>query len=159
MEDNTNVLNEEVMRERGKITLNGYTFTVKPIFLGEDDEFMESMKLSPVPKDDYKNMTDKELGKWAMALFSKAANTVESNGGEKAFNVNLFKLIYRKIFKKYDYTYYSHLPNILPLVYWIERKVTYKGKKVLFYELERKYQLNKAEIEKLFIFLYETSGF
>lgn len=153
-ETKAKVINRENMLERGKFEANGYTFTVKPVYLGEVDDYFEDMSLSPVPTEGYETLSDKELSKWAIALFSKSANEVE-NKPKKKFK---FKFL-SKLFHKNDYNYYNHLPKVQPLIKWIEQKVEYKGKKIKFYDLERKYGLNKAEIERLFIYFHELSNF
>ncbi len=161
MAENTNkveVLNEEVMLERGKFTANGYTFTVEPVYLGEENLYLAEMQVSPVPN--YKNeeedkpiseLEDKELSNWAIALFSQNQTETKKTGW--------FKRIFVKLFYKNNYRYYDNNPLIQPFIKWIEQKVSYNGKKIKFYELERKFGLNKSEIEKLFIYFHEISGF
>lgn len=146
------ILHEEEMMERGRFIANGFIFHVKPIYLGEEDEYLSEMKVSPVPNSDSnEEATDKELGGWAIALFSRTIN------GKKKYN-KIIEFFIRLIFGK-NYRYYDNYPAIQPMIKWIERKVTYKGKKIRFYDLERKYELSKADIEKLFVFLHQISGF
>lgn len=155
-EKNVEILNEDIMMERGKFTANGHTFTVKPVYLGEEDEYFSDMTISPVPKieegDDAP--TDKELSRWAIALFSDKVNN-DSNGHKPGILRRFFGLL----FHRNDYRYYSDRPAVMPLIKWLDRKVTYKGRRVKFYQLERKFGLNKAEIEQLIIYFHELSGF
>lgn len=152
------IKNEDTMLERGKFVANGYTFNVKPVYLGEEDDFLSQVTISPVPvapendaDDDTKN--DKQLGRYAIALFSETLNNVKKKTHGRIYNFFCW------LFRRRDYRYYKDMPLIQPLIKWIEIKVTYNGKKVYFYDLERKYGLSKAEIERLFIYFYELSGF
>lgn len=155
------IKNEETMLERGMFTANGYTFAVRPVFLGEEDEYLNDMKISPIPaaKDDGEEWTEKELGTYTITLFSGKLNDfLKIDTDDKSF-LGTIKRILNKLFMKKDYRYYDNVPAIQPLVKWLERKVTYKGRKIRFYDLERKFKLNKAEIEKLIIYFHELSGF
>lgn len=150
--------NEDFMRERGYFTANGYTFKVQPVFLGEEEEYLEEVSFSPVPSPaegdaiiDKDN--DKKMGHCVIALFSTAFNGVPHKRKSKIQEFFSF------IFRRRDYRYYKDYPIIQPLIKWIEQKVTYKGKKIRFYDLERKYELSKADIERLFIYFHELSGF
>lgn len=155
--------NEEKMLERWTYTANGYTFTVRPVFLGEEQEFIDNiMNASPVPAkiiEEGVMPTDRELSRWAITLFSDGVNKPLREGGKKPLLEKFKNFFYQKILRRKNYTYYENLPAGMPVAKWVERKVEYKGEQVLFYDLERKYQLNKAEIEKLVIFLYQISGF
>lgn len=155
-ESKVEILNEDIMMERGKFTANGYTFIVKPVYLGEEDEYFSDMTISPVPKveggDD--KPTDKDLSRLAIVLFSDKLN--ETFETQKR---GILRRFLGWLFHRNDYRYYSNRPAVMPLVKWLERKVTYKGRKVKFYQLERKYGLNKAEIERLIIYFHELSGF
>lgn len=150
------IVNEEVMMERGKFRANGYTFVVKPVYLGEEDQYFSEMAVPPIPVSDNGNSiqekNDKELSKWIISLFSDSVNG-------KRKNKNIFKRIFFFFTRKRDYTYYSDVPSIQPIIKWLEKKVTYNGKKVYFYDLERKYGLSKSEIERLIIYFHELSGF
>lgn len=158
---------EEQMLERWTYTANGYTFTVRPVMLGEERDFLDDLKASPVPsqiiEEEGVMPTDKELSRWAITLFSDALNEPlrndDTSGKKKSLFDRLKVFFLVKVLKKKNHNYYEDFPAVHPILKWIERKVTYQGNPVLFYELERKYQLNKAEIEKLFIFLYQISGF
>lgn len=156
--------NEDRMLERWTYTANGYTFTVKPVMLGEEPEFLNDLKASPVPTqliEEGVMPTDKELGRWAITLFSEPLNDhmQNENKKEKSFLEKVKIFFFTKVFKKKNFHYYEDFPAVQPILKWVERKVTYQNKPILFYDLERKFQLNKAEIEKLFIFLYQISGF
>lgn len=152
------IKNEQTMLERGKFVANGYTFTVRPVYLGEEDDFLSQVTISPVPVNPESNTVektkdDKQLGKYAIALFSEALNNVKKKTHGRIYEFFCW------LFKRRDYRYYKDVPLMQPLIMWIEKKVTYNGKKVYFYDLERKYGLSKAEIERLFIYFYELSGF
>lgn len=150
------IINEDVMMERGKFEANGYVFTVQPIFLREEDEYFSDLTISPIPPslENGEMPTDKELGRWAIALFSEKAN-----GGTPYKKMSTFRRFFIWLFHRNDYHYYADCKNIMPYVKWVEKKVKYKGRKVKFYQLERKFSLSKAEIEKLFIYLHQLSGF
>lgn len=151
-------LNEETMTERGRFTANGYTFTVEPVYLGEEKLYLSEMKVSPIPSADDKpiaELTDKELGSWAIAIFNSDMGNEEMQIKKPSWLSRLFN----KIVHHNDYHYYNDSPQVQPLIKWIERKVTYNGNKIHFYDLERKFGLNKAEIEKLFVYFHEISNF
>lgn len=153
-----NVVNEEAMLERGKFIANGYTFIVKPVYLGEEDSYLSQLTVSPVPvklegETEIDKDNDKKMGDWIIALFSKQINDKTPKEHGKIYN------FFMRLFHRRDYRYYSHVPTIQPLIMWLERKVTYKGRKVYFYDLERKYGLSKADIERLIIYFHELSGF
>lgn len=155
----TEIFNENTMMERGTFTANGHTFTVKPVYLGEESSYLSEMTVSPVPNvEDDKSINDlsnKELSSWAIALFSSSLNITDNPKKERGF----FGKLFVKLFNRNNYHYYDNAPAVQPLIKWIEKKVTCDGHKVKFYELERKYGLSKAEIEKLFIYFHELSGF
>ncbi len=152
-----NIANQETMLERGKFLANGYTFTVKPVYLGEEDEYLSEMKVSPIPVEKGGETLDKEndksMSQWAITLFSNALNGVNKKKRGRFYNFFCW------LFRRRDYRYYSDVPVVQPLIKWIEKKVTCNGRKVYFYELERKYGLSKADIERLFIYFHEISGF
>lgn len=153
-----NVVNEESMLERGKFIANGYTFIVKPVFLGEEDDYLSQLTVSPVPvklegETEIDKDNDKKMGDWIIALFSKQINDKTQKEHGKIYN------FFMRLFHRKDYRYYSNVPTIQPLIMWLERKVTYKGRKVYFYDLERKFGLSKADIERLIIYFHELSGF
>ncbi len=148
---------EEIMLERGKFTANGYTFTVKPIYLGEEDEYKEDVKFALYPRtNEKKEYTDKELNQYAILLFSKNNGFSVSTAPTGLFGK--LKLCLVKTFCK-NYQYYSDNPAIVGVIKWIEKKVYYKNKRIKFYQLERKYGLSKAEIIKLFGYFEYLSGF
>lgn len=155
-ENNVQILNEDIMMERGKFTANGHTFTVRPVYLGEEDEYFSDMTISPVPKKEEgaDEPTDKELSRWAIALFSDKVNEQENTSKR-----GRLRRFFSWMFHRNDYRYYSERPAVMPLVKWLERKVSYKGRKVRFYQLERKFGLSKAEIERMIIYFHELSGF
>lgn len=149
--------NENTMLERGKFVANGYTFTVRPVYLGEEDEYLSEMTVSPIPvaqdETDSNSNEEKRLAQWAIVLFSESLNQVKKKKRGRIYNFFCW------LFRRRDYRYYSNVPSIQPLIKWIERKVTYNGKRIRFYDLERKYGLSKADIERLFIYFHELSGF
>lgn len=158
MENSLKIINEDIMMERGKYKSNGYTFTVCPIRLGEENSFLSDLKLSPIPKQiaDGETMTDEELALYVITLFSEAVNYDE---GEQPKKISKFRQFIVKYFYHNDYRYYENRPKIMPFVRWIEQKVECKGKRIKFYDLERKYGLSKAEIGRLFIYFYQLMGF
>lgn len=155
--DNRNDTLDTVL-ERGEIVLNGYKFVVKPVYYGEELDYLEDVPFSIYPKSkEDRELTDKELGHFGIALFSQ-----DNLSDESSNKIGLFQRLkrwYRKHFTK-DYRYYSDNPSVIGLVKWIERKVYYKGRPIRFYDLERKYNLSKSEIVKLFgFFQNDVSGF
>lgn len=145
----------DAMLERGIFIANGYKFVVKPIYLGEETEYMLDVPyfIYPQPKDN-EEITDKDLNRYAMMLFQKSKNPKN----QKIGLFERFKRWFAKTFKK-NYEYYSDNPSVLGLVKWIERKVYYKGKNIKFYDLERKFGLTKSEIMELFGYFQDLSGF
>lgn len=149
---------EETMMERGRYTANGYVFDVRPVMLEEMDEYIADVSTAPIIPaskediDELKN-NDEKAAQWAIALFSEALNDVPKK------KRNIFTKAFEFLAHKNDYRYYSDVPKMTGILKWIERKVTYNGKKVRFYDLERKYKLSKAEIQRLFIFFHEISVF
>lgn len=160
-DNNTPYVNEEEMMERGRFTANGYTFTVRPVYLAEEDEYLDDMLVLPVPpeKENGEEYTEKELGRFAITLFSKRTSKAFDKQDKEIGIVERIKRFFARLFGAKDYRYYSEATAIQPVVKWLERKVTYKGRKVRFYDLERKYGLNKAEIERLLMYFHEISGF
>lgn len=160
MADKINDIDRNSMFERGKITLNGYTFTVKPILLGEEDDYREDVKYNLYPRnpDGTKktDCTELELKQYIRYLFKKDDMTTFTNG--QAGLLKKIKLWLVKTFRR-DYMYYSDNLAVLGLVKWIEKKVYYKGRHIRFYDLERKYKLTKIEILKLFEYFEELSDF
>lgn len=155
MEENDNGLH--TMLERGIFEANGYKFTVKPIFLGEETEYLSDVSYALYPRaKEGEELTDKDLSHYAIMLFRK-----ENGKNENLEHLGLFERFKRWFAKTFikNYEYYSDNPSVLGLVKWIERKVFYKGKPIKFYELERKFKLNKAEIVKLFGYFQDLSGF
>lgn len=144
----------EVMTERGKFTANGYTFTVKPVFWGEEPEYLEDVRYSLYPKGE-EELSDEQLGKYAIALYQV---TKENSHTESLNLIEKIKLKLVKLFFK-DYKYYSDNKEIIGIIKWIEKKVYYKNKRIRFYDLERKFGLNKAEIIRLFKYFLEISNF
>lgn len=152
------VVNENEIMERGFFTANGYTFMVKPIYLGEEDEYLSEVTapIIPMAVGEAKEVDmddDKTLSRWIITLFSQTLN-----GGKKRNHGRIYEF-FCLLFRRRDYRYYSDVPAIQPHIKWLERKVTYKNKKVRFYDLERKFGLSKADIERLFIYFHELSGF
>lgn len=145
----------ETMLERGIFEANGYKFTVKPIFLGEETEYLSDVSYALYPRaKEGQEFTDKDLSRYAIALFKNEKSEVEQDLGL----FDRFKRWFAKTFK-HNYEYYSDNPSVIGLVKWIERKVYYKGRNIKFYDLERKFGLNKSEIVKLFGYFQDLSGF
>lgn len=157
-EINLKIINEDIMMERGNFEANGYAFTVYPVRLKEENEFLSDLKVSPIPKKiiDGGTMTDEELALYVITLFSESANYDE---GEQPKKISKFRQFIVKHFYHNDYRFYEDRPKIMPFLRWLEQKVEYEGKLVKFYDLERKYKLSKAEIGRLFIYFYQLVGF
>lgn len=144
----------ETMKERYSYSANGYSFTVTPVFLGEENEYFSDVSYALYPaKKDGQEVTDKDLSHFAMALFR--------DDGTKLENVGFAERLKIFIAKKFTHTYkyYSDIPSAAKIAKWVEKKVSYKGKPVKFYDLERKFQLSKSEIVNLLKTLQDASGF
>ena len=145
------------MLERGIFMANGYKFVVKPIFLGEETEYLSDVSYALYPHaKDGQEVSEKDLSHYAIMLFRKDFGN--DNKAEKLGLFEKFKRWFAKTFIK-NYEYYSDNPSVLGLVKWIERKVYYKGRKIRFYDLERKFGLTTSEIVELFGYFQDLSGF
>lgn len=145
-------IGESKMLERGEFVANGYKFKVKPIYLGEESDYLDDVTYVLYPRrKDGEEITDKDLSIYAMGLF-KADN-------QQA--LGFFQKLKRWFVKTFihNHEYYSDNPNVVGLVKWIEKKVYYKNRPIHFYDLERKFGLSKAEIVKLLGYFQELSGF
>lgn len=148
---------KETMLERGIFRANGYEFVVKPIYLMEEDEFLSDVPYSLYPQSkDGSVLTDKDLGYYAIAMFRN--KVLSESEKENTRVIEKIKIWFSKHFS-HTYRYYADNPSVLGLVKWVEKKVFYKGKPIKFYELERKFMLNKSEIVKLFGYLQDLSNF
>jgi hypothetical protein len=153
-------LNKDKILERGKFIANGYTFTIKPIYLGEEDSYLGDLAFSPIPisgdNEENEPLTEKEedkkLNSHIITLFS--GKLLEAMKKEKP------KLtLWQKILKKFSKKYYYIDNQMYSVTKWLQKKVYYKNRPVTFYSLERKYNLSKADIERMIIYLHELSGF
>lgn len=144
----------ETMKDRYSYQANGYSFTVTPIFLGEENEYFSDVSYALYPaKKDGQEITDKDLSHFAMALFR-----ADSSEKEKFGFVDRVKNFIAKKFT-HTYRYYADVPSAAKIAKWVEKKVSYKGKPVKFYDLERKFNLSKSEIVNLLKMLQDASGF
>ena len=165
-------LKKDIMLERGKFLANGYMFEVKPIYLGEEDAYLDSLKRSPVPKpitgEDGKEreLNDKELAQFLRMFFSNSyLSEIEMRDKRKIERIFpngkpiTQAAIWRLKKTKRNYLFYCDNPNAMIIAMWLERKVSYRGRPIRFYDLERKFKMNKSEIERLICYLHELSGF
>ena len=149
---------KELMNERYEFIANDYKFIIRPIFLGEEDLFMEEFKFYGMLAE--KKTDDNQKKILMLQLFSKSIKKAIYNDNE----VDLDPYVKLKIFKRFfgNKKIYSNIYKdmiIEPLIKWIEKKITIKGKKIKFYELERKYGLNKLEIYDLLYMFIDISNF
>jgi len=165
-------LNKDIMLERGKFCANGHVFEVKPIYLGEEDAYLESLTMSPVPKPimdangKETSLSEKEAGQFLQFFFSNR-RLAEMESQSKRKIDRLFPngkpiteaAIWRLKKTKRNYLFYCDNPNAMIIAMWLERKVSYRGRPIRFYDLERKFKMNKSEIERLICYLHELSGF
>lgn len=165
-------LNKDIMMERGKFCANGHVFEVKPIYLGEEDAYLESLTMSPVPKPimdangKETSLSEKEVGQFLQFFFSNR-RLAEMESQSKRSIDRLFPngkpitsaAIWRLKKTKRNYLFYCDNPNAMIIAMWLERKVSYRGRPIRFYDLERKFKMNKSEIERLICYLHELSGF
>lgn len=165
-------LQKDIMLERGKFCANGHVFEVKPIYLGEEDAYLESLTMSPVPKPitdangKETTLSEKEIGQFLQFFFSNR-RLAEFEVASKHKIDRLFPngkpiteaSVWRLKKTKRNYLYYCDNPNAMIMAMWLERKVSYRGRPIRFYDLERKFMLNKSEIERLICYLHELSGF
>lgn len=153
-----NNYNNDVFVQRGFFKANGYEFTVYPIMLDEVSEYIHDGVIVPKKiNNEGKELTDKELGQFLITCFSSPSKKEDSLCDKK--ETSIFKSA-KSLFKRekniIDYSQYQYASGF---VKWIEKKVFYKGKPIMFQDLERKYFLTKPEIAKLIIYLNESSGF
>ena len=144
----------ETMTERYEFSANGYSFTVKPVFLGEENDYFSDVSYALYPaKKNGQEVTEKDLSHFAMALWRK-----DDSEPEKLGFLERVKIFIAKKFT-HTYEYYADVPSAAKIAKWVEKKVFYKGKPVRFYDLERKFQLSKSEIVNLLKVLQDASGF
>ncbi len=159
-EEEESTVKLSTMTQRGIYTAYKYTFNVEPIYLQEVDEYLHDNVYVPRKTDINGNViTDKELSTFMSQCFlkdtAKATETEEEVEEKKESAVDKVKSLFRKK-SKVDY---SEFPMAKGIVKWVERKVSYNGKKICFEDLEQKYKLSKVEIAKLIMYLSEFSGF
>lgn len=143
----------EIVQERGHYTANGFTFEILPVYFEEEFDYYSDNPLSMLLQKQQEDIDDKNLSQYIIALFQvKSKDDVLASLG--LFGRMKLKLV--KLFSK-NYHYYSDNPSAVGFVKWIEKKVKYKGKKIRFYDLERKYGLTKLEIAKMYRYMEELS--
>lgn len=153
-----NNYNNDVFVQRGIFKANGYEFTVYPIMLDEVSEYIHDGVVVPKKIDNEgKELTDKELGQFLITCFSSPSKKEDSLCDKK--ETSIFKSVKSLFKREKNIIDYSQYPYASGFVKWIEKKVFYKGKSIMFQDLERKYFLTKPEIAKLIIYLNESSGF
>ena len=152
---------KNIMSERGKIVLNGYEFTVQPIFLGEEDEYFSDTAGSPVPvrkngmsKEPF---TDEEISIHIRRLFKNELYDDMKNINKIAPIIKNKLIIW--VLKKCSKKHYYKDKRINKTILWMQKKVKYKNKHIKFYDLEREFKLSKAEIGRILIYIHELSGF
>ena len=133
---------------------------------------LESLTMSPVPKPIMDangkeiSLSEKEVGQFLQFFFSNR-RLAEMESQSKRKVDRLFPngkpitqaAIWRLKKTKRNYLFYCDNPNAMIIAMWLERKVSYRGRPIRFYDLERKFMLNKSEIERLICYLHELSGF
>lgn len=155
---NDNNYNNNVFSQRGFFKANGYEFTVYPIMLDEVSEYIHDGVVVPKKiNNEGKELTDKELGQFLITCFSSPSKKEDSLCDKK--ETSIFKSVKSLFKREKNIIDYSQYPYAYGFVKWIEKKVFYKGKSIMFQDLERKYFLTKPEIAKLIIYLNESSGF
>lgn len=153
-----NNYNNDVFVQRGIFKANGYEFTVYPIMLDEVSEYIHDGVVVPKKiNNEGKELTDKELGQFLITCFSSPSKKEDSLCDKK--ETSIFKSVKSLFKREKNIIDYSQYPYASGFVKWIEKKVFYKGKSIVFQDLERKYFLTKPEIAKLIIYLNESSGF
>lgn len=155
-DDEEEIFSKDEMSERGFFEANGYIFMVKPITFFETLEITSKGIYVPSRYDRFGDeVTDKELGRALSTIFKKQEVTEQ----EKLPFYKRIAKWFKDKFRPKDYVDYSLYPSAKDTIELIESKVSYKGKKVKFYELETKFNLSKGEIANLLIYLLEFSGF
>lgn len=153
-----NNYNNDVFVQRGIFKANGYEFTVYPIVLDEVSEYIHDGVIVPKKvNNEGKELTDKELGQFLITCFSSPSKKEDSLCDKK--ETSIFKSVKSLFKREKNIIDYSQYPYASGFVKWVEKKVFYKGKSIMFQDLERKYFLTKPEIAKLIIYLNESSGF
>ena len=149
----------DVMLERTLIKINGHTFKIKPITLGEEVDFQTDFKYSIMPDTNGNEVEDDDIMQLMMGLFADKKRILEEMG-----SIHLKKKTWLQIFRELYYKnrknkkYYQNVAGY-GMVKWLEKKVSCDGKKIKFYDLERKYGLTKLEIHQLMSKFMEISNF
>jgi len=156
----------DILTNRGRVIINDYVFYVIPASGIELDLYNKFYTHTHFFKPD---CTDWELTNMVKAMFNrnmykngiKRINPKSENEEKQPKNEkrqNFLDKLYARIFK--DYRKYRGYPLAYLAAYWVEKKVTIKGRgKIKFDELETKYLINKAETAKLIIYMHMLSGF
>ena len=139
----------DISINRGKFTANDVSFKVRPVTVEEFDSYMPMLNETIAF---IKESESVDLRKMLTAKFSLKATKRTSN-----FLIIIINHICSTFFK--NYIHYKRFKHGYIIAKWFEKLVTVNGKKVRFYDLERKYYLNKNEIIKLLNYINELSGF
>lgn len=150
-----------IMAQRGVYEANGYSFVVKPVYCYEVEEYSKDKVYIPRRVDDEGNpVSNKDLSVFISQCFYKDVPTIfeavereESLASKPVGFVEKLK----NLFKRKSKIDYSQFPMAKGMVKWIEKKVSYNGKAILFEDLEIKYGLTKPEIAKLLMYLSDIS--
>lgn len=161
---------KDMMMDRTYVNINGFEFMVKPVFLGEEREFL---KYYTTPFMAIANEDGEITTKAKLDLMLKMFNTQNKSETEidirveatkkiqEVKDMSLFGVLKKYIYKKFgvvEIDYYDGTPAY-GLIVWLEKKVYYEGKKIRFSDLERKYDLTKLEIYELITHFLEISNF
>lgn len=160
-QEGNNPLSLSIMAQRGIYKANGYSFTVKAVYFHEVEEYLNDKVYIPRRVDDEGNLvSNKDLSVYMARCFYKGIPDLFEEGEKKeslASEPKGFVEKLKDLFKRKSKIDYSQFPIATGMVKWIERKVSYNGKPILFEDLESKYQLTKAEIAKMLMYLSDIS--
>lgn len=149
----------DIILERTLLEINGHTFKIKPITLGEEVDFQTDFKYSIMPETNGKEIEDDDIMQLMMGLFADKKRILEEMGSihiRKKTWTQIFKELYYR--NRKDKKYYQNVAGY-GMVKWLEKKVSCNGRKIKFYDLERKYGLTKLEIHQLMSKFMEISNF
>lgn len=151
---------KELVLERYCFEANGLKFEIKPITFRESWDFIHSGAFIPQkykpPKmsfedseieeieEELEEYTEDELGFSMISLFKPLSDDEKSN------NIGNSPIVPG---------YHNFSKQAQATIYWLQRKVYYNGKPIVFDDLETTYKLTKGQIAKMLLQLAECSGF
>lgn len=180
---NETMASYNITTHRGRFTLDGHVFDVKPIS-GEESHRYVFNDLHKTLIFSHEKSEHENIMSFIMAFASpdivnleqlietkkKQNKIIKSNKKNNIFKkennfkhkFKLFTLRVRRTARTFFYKNYKRYEKDSMgrcYAYWIERLVTHQGKKVRFIDLENKYKLSKLDIINLICYINDLSGF